>query len=68
MKLLFKYMSERKRLPVLLSIAIAILVMVLSKDIIIAILAFLSEGGWRLTLTVIGTIIVALLISHAKGD
>lgn len=65
-------MSEKKRLPVLLStftiIAIAILAMVLSKDIIIAILAFLSEGGWRLTLTVIGTIIVALLISHAKGD
>lgn len=72
MKLLSKDMSEKKRHPGILSIftiiAIAILAMVLLKDVIISILAYLSKGGWRLTLAVIGTIIVSLLISNERGE
>ena len=66
-----KNMNDKKRYPVTFSTititVLAILAMVLLKDVIVSILAYLSEGGWRLTLAVIGTIIVSLLISHKRG-
>lgn len=63
--------KDKEHIPVIVSVGIIsfiILAILLLKDVFIGILAFLSEGGWRLVVFIIVLITITLLISHAKGD